>query len=103
MPPTPLSVAIVNETMARQFWGTPDGALGKRMRLGGGDWRTVIGVARDIKYARVTEDPRPHVYRPLEQNYLPAMTLHVRSRDPEAVLLARLRSTVQALDPTFRF
>ena len=27
------------------------------------------------------------------------MTLHVRSRDPEAVLLARLRSTVQALDP----
>jgi len=94
-----LSVAIVNETMARQFWGTPDGALGKRMRLGGGDWRTVIGVARDIKYARVTEDPRPHVYRPLEQNYLPAMTLHVRSRDPEAVLLARLRSTVQALDP----
>jgi ABC-type antimicrobial peptide transport system permease subunit len=39
------------------------------------------------------------VYRPLEQNYLPAMTLHVRSRDPEAVLLARLRATVQALDP----
>jgi ABC-type antimicrobial peptide transport system permease subunit len=59
----------------------------------------VIGVARDIKYARVTEDPRPHVYRPLEQNYLPAMTLHVRSRDSEAALLARLRSTVQSLDP----
>ena len=32
--------------------GGLDGALGKRMRLGGGDWRTVIGVARDIKYAR---------------------------------------------------
>jgi len=94
-----LPVAIVNETMARRFWGTLDGALGKRMRLSGGDWRTVVGVARDIKYARITEDPRPHVYRPLEQNYLPAMTLHVRSRDPEAVLLARLRSTVQSLDP----
>jgi predicted permease len=94
-----LPVAIVNETMARQFWGSPDGAIGKRLRLSGGDWRTVVGVARDIKYARVTEDPRPHVYRPLEQNYLPAMTLHVRSRDPEAVLLARLRATVQALDP----
>jgi predicted permease len=94
-----LAVAIVNETMARQFWGSPDGAVGKRLRLSGGDWRTVIGVARDIKYARVTEDPRPYVYRPLEQNYLPAMTLHVRSRDREAGLLARLRSTVQALDP----
>jgi predicted permease len=94
-----LPVAIVNETMARQFWRTPDEALGKRMRLGGGDWRMVIGVVHDIKYARVTEDPRPHVYRPLEQNYLPAMTLHVRSRDPEAALLARMRSTVQTLDP----
>jgi predicted permease len=94
-----LPVTIVNETMARQFWKSPEGALGKRLRLSGGDWRTVIGVARDIKYARVTEDPRPHVYRPLEQNYLPAMTLHVRSRDPEAVLVARLRSTVQSLDP----
>ena len=94
-----LPVAIVNETMARQFWGNPDAAVGKRIRLSGGDWRTVIGVARDIKYARVTEDPRPHVYRPLEQNYLATMTLHVRSRDPEPVLLARLRSTVQSLDP----
>ena len=92
-------VVIVNETMARQFWGTPAGALGRRARLSGGDWRTVVGVVRDIKYARVTEDPRPHVYRPLAQNYLPAMTLHVRSRDQDAVLLARLRSTVQALDP----
>ena len=97
--PESLPVAIVNETMARQFWGNAAGAVGKRLRLAGGDWRTVIGVARDIKYARVTEDPRPHVYRPLEQNYLPAMTLHVRSRDSEAALLARLRSTVQSLDP----
>jgi predicted permease len=94
-----LAVAIVNETMARQFWKTPNGALGKRIRLAGGDWRTVIGVARDIKYARVTEDPRPHVYRPLAQNYLSSMTLHVRSQNPEAVLLARLRATVQSLDP----
>ena len=27
------------------------------------------------------------------------MAIHVRSRDPEPVLLARLRSTIQALDP----
>ena len=48
---------------------------------------------------RVSPKIRVRTYATLEQNYLPAMTLHVRSRDPEAVLLARLRSTVQALDP----
>jgi predicted permease len=92
-------VAMINETMARRFWGSPDAALGNRIRVGGGQWRTIVGVARDIKYARVTEEPRPHVYLPAGQDYWSAMAIHVRSRDPEPVLLARLRSTIQALDP----
>ncbi len=92
-------VAIINETMARRFWGTPEQALGKRVQLTGGAWRSVIGVARDIKYARVTEDPRPHVYLPFEQAYLPSMTLQVRSRDEAPTLLARIRTTVQTIDP----
>ena len=48
-------VAIVNDTMARRFWGAPANAIGKRLRFtDGGDWRTIIGVARDVKYARST-------------------------------------------------
>jgi predicted permease len=94
-----LQVAIVNETMARRFWGGPDAAIGRRLQLRGGMWRTVVGVARDIKYARITEDPRPHVYRPFEQAYRSDMTLHVRSQDPDAVLISRVRGIVQALDP----
>ena len=93
-------VAMINETMARRFWGSPDAALGNRIRVGRGQWRTVVGVARDIKYARVTEQPRPHVYLPAGQDYWSTMAIHVRSRDPEPALLARLRSTIQALDPT---
>src|SRR5262249_50883776 len=93
-------VAIVNETMARRFWGTPENALGKRVHFEeAGRWRTVVGVVRDIKYARVSEDPRPALYRPFEQSYLSAMTLHVRSSEPERLLLPRIRSTVQSLDP----
>jgi predicted permease len=92
-------VAIVNDTMARRFWGTPEQALGKRVQIGGRTWRSVIGVARDIKYARVTEDPRPHAYLPFEQAYLSSMTLHVRSRDAAPGLLARIRTTMQAIDP----
>jgi macrolide transport system ATP-binding/permease protein len=96
---TSLLVAIVNETMANRFWGTPASALGNRVKVGRGEWRTIVGVARDIKYARVTEEPRPHVYVPSAQNYLTSMVLHVRSQDPEPALLARIRSTIQSLDP----
>ena len=42
-------VAIVSEAMARQNWGDPRAALGKRLREGtAGSWREVIGVAGDI-------------------------------------------------------
>ena len=58
-------VAVVNETLARRFWGSAAAAVGQRVRLGSGQWRTVIGVARDVKYARINEDPRPYVYVPL--------------------------------------
>jgi predicted permease len=92
-------VAMINETMARRFWASPAASLGNRIRVGRGDWRTIVGVARDIKYARVTEEPRPHVYLPAGQDYWSGMAIHVRSRDAEPALLARLRSTIQTLDP----
>ena len=93
-----LPVAIVNGTMARRYWRTPDQALGNRIRVARREWRTIVGVARDIKYARVTEEPRPHVYLPATQNYSSIMVIHVRSQDAEPALLARVRSTIQTLD-----
>jgi predicted permease len=93
-----LPVAIVNETLARRFWTTPASALGRRLRTGGGEWRTVVGVVRDIKYARVDEEPRPHVYLPFWQQYVPAMTIHVRARDSEQKPLEHLRDRLQTLD-----
>ena len=90
-------VAIVNETMARQYWTTPAQALGRRLRIDGGPWRFVVGVARDIKYARVTEDPRPFVYLPLDQAYKSDLTLHLRGRGA-AGLLVRAQALVHSLD-----
>ena len=66
-----LPAVIVNETLARRVWQTPENAVGKRMRSGHGQWRSVIGVARDITYSRLAEPPRPFVYYPLLQNYTP--------------------------------
>jgi putative ABC transport system permease protein len=49
------NVAIVNQTMARMFWGN-DSALGHRVRPSGGntqEWCTVVGVVADVKNAGI--------------------------------------------------
>ena len=88
-------VAIVNETMARRFWGEPAQAIGQRVRISAGDWRTVIGVARDVKYARINEDPRPYVYVPFLQAYRSSMILHARGSAGVGALLEHARAHIQ--------
>jgi putative ABC transport system permease protein len=90
---------IVNETMSRRFWQTPADAIGKRLRSGTGEWRTVIGVARDLKYARLSEAPRPFVYYPILQTYAPGFVIHARTGGDLNYAMRRVRDHVQALDP----
>lgn len=94
---TSAPVVIVNQTFATRFWGTPDQAIGRRLRLGTAPWRTVVGVAADVKYARVDEAPRPYFYLPLDQAYRSDMILHTRGGDVEH-LLERGRGYVASLD-----
>ena len=92
-------VAIVNATFAERFFGGADRALGRRVRLGGGAWRTVVGVAADIKYSRINESPRPYVYLPFFQSYLSLMLLHTRGPASVDLLVNQARAHVVALDP----
>ena len=94
-----VSSVVVNETLARRFWQTPDNAIGKRLRSGTGEWRSVIGVARDVKYSRLSEPPRPFVYYPLLQNYTNAITIHARTTGDVADAIRRVREQVLAIDP----
>jgi macrolide transport system ATP-binding/permease protein len=93
------AAAVVNATLARRFFGSEHNALGKRVRLADGEWRTVIGVAQDVKYARINEAPRPHVYAPVLQAYQPAMYVHVRGSGSLSALIARTRLAIETLDP----
>jgi putative ABC transport system permease protein len=93
-----LPVAIVNDTLAQRFWGAASNAIGKRLRAADGEWRTVIGVAADIKYVRINESPRPYVYLPFLQSYRSAMILYARGAVPDEVLVDRTRAHVTALD-----
>jgi macrolide transport system ATP-binding/permease protein len=92
------AVAIVNNTLADKYWSGPANAIGKRIRVADGEWRTVVGVAADIKYVRINEAPRPYVYLPFLQSYRSAMILHTRGPAPTDLLVDQARAHVTALD-----
>jgi len=95
---TSAPVIIVNGTLAERYLGGPQRALGRRISVGGGEWRTVVGVAADVKYLRINEAPRSYVYVPFLQQYRPVMTLHTRGTAPDDVLVEHARAAVMKLD-----
>ena len=72
-----LLVAVVDETMAEQFWPR-QGAVGRRIQLKG-QWLQVVGVAAAVKYHNLLETPRPFFYVPLRQHFAATTALHVRT------------------------
>jgi predicted permease len=98
-----LLVVIVNDTFARRHWGSAPAAIGRRLRTtawpdGAPEWRTVIGVAQDLKYARLTERPRPYAYLPHQQAFNYYMSVHVRGAATESQLIEMLRRHIAAID-----
>jgi predicted permease len=90
-------VVVINETMARRFWGN-ESPVGKSFRISGGFDVEIIGVARDIKYYSLGELPRPFIYGSVGQFYEGSLILHVRTRSDAAAFAQPLRRAVAALD-----
>ncbi len=59
-------VIVMSENLAREFWGTPGAALGKRVRENPkGIWREVVGVAGNTRDSGVNAPPEASIYWPL--------------------------------------
>jgi predicted permease len=93
------SVAIINETFARRFFRGQE-PVGRRLQLWGSD-RTVVGVVKDIKYRSLAESPRPYIYLPMQQAWVPGngFELHVRTVGPPQQFLPELRRELRSVDP----
>ena len=90
-------VAIVNESCARRVW--PDGdALGGTFRFRG-ELTTVVGIARDAKYAALDEATPSFAYFPIAQISHPTRTLLVRTAGSPESYASSLQQTVQSIDP----
>ncbi len=69
---------MVSENLAREFWGTPTGALGKRVTTTETvPWREVVGVVEDVYNNGVHNSPPTIVHLP------PSWRVCARQEDKE--------------------
>ena len=72
-------VAIVSQNTAKEMWGSPTSALGKRIREGMNDpWREIVGVVGDVHDNGVQDKAPPFVYWPAMMSKFWTDSPHVR-------------------------
>jgi predicted permease len=97
-----LRVAVVNETMARHYFGTVN-AVGRRFRIDQDpNWIEIAGVVRDTRTADSggdLVDPTPYLfYRSTAQWNRPASTIVARTSLDAGSLVAAMQRELRAVD-----
>ena len=90
-------VAIVNDALAR-FWPGRR-TVGQRMEIEGRQVQ-VVGVVKTAKYQQVGEAPRPFLYLPYGQNFVPRLALHVQTFGEPSAMTPSVLAVARAIDPT---
>ena len=93
-------VAIINQTMARNFWPHED-PIGRRFRMDGesGPLVEIVGVASNGKYETLGEDPQPFFYLPVAQNFSSKLTLQIRTLVAPDSLAVQVKEEISKLAP----
>ncbi len=93
-------VVVINETMAKLYWPgkNPIGEIIQSAGRGRTPYQ-IIGVARDIKYYSLGEQPRPYVYASASQQPPTNTVLHVRTKDLHAADPRIIQQTLAQVAP----
>jgi len=93
-------VVIVNQSMARAFWGSRN-PIGQRLRFDEQNWRTVVGIAGDVHHEGLSTKPEPEMYVPYAQvpNVEARPTIVLRTSIEPASVATALRQAVSQVDP----
>jgi predicted permease len=96
-------VAVVNETMARQFWGTLD-VVGKRLNESTDakealEWNEIVGVVADARDVGIQDQARPEYFLALFQWDVGSHYLIVRTQANPDALAATISRQIWASYP----
>jgi hypothetical protein len=95
------ATVIVNQTMARTYYGNTS-AVGHRIRPGfQGPWCTIVGVVEDVKNAGLDKPAGTELFLPERQGN-PAEQVYFAIRtagDPHS-LVSAVRASIRSVDPS---
>ena len=101
-----VAVAIINETMARQYW-PGENVLGRRFKLGDPDentpWIEIVGIVADVRQMGIDEPVKAEMYFPYQQDngsiwYVPR-DLAIRTNGDTSNLVGAVRQVIREVDP----
>jgi len=92
-------VAVINESLARRYWGNGD-PIGEQVSGSGGrQWATIIGVVSDVRHDGLDRAPAGEAYIPWTSNPWRDLRLMVRIKGAPESATGSLREIVRAIDP----
>jgi predicted permease len=106
------TLAVINQTMARQFWPNGD-AIGHQIKMpvlkdqppyqravaGSDGWMQIIGIVADARDDGLRNPVKPGVYIPFTANMWMFTQILVRTRVPPLSLLHDIRAQIVQIDP----
>ncbi|HYN10238.1 MAG TPA: ABC transporter permease [Vicinamibacterales bacterium] len=94
-----IAVVVISETSARRFWPNAN-PIGQRVRFGDDDtWRTIVGIAGDVRHWGLRRDINPALYWPQAQASSSFLTFVLQGDVDPGSLTGPVRLTVAAIDP----
>lgn len=95
-------VVIIHESLARRLFPNED-PVGKRLKLINPehepDWRTIVGVVKDIRYSGLDDSDRPAIYTPFAQTPFLWSYMFIRTKGAPQQMAGSIRSAVKSVNP----
>jgi putative ABC transport system permease protein len=96
------TVAVVNQTFARRFFGDND-PIGARVKQGWPEdktpWREIVGVVNDVRVNGLQDEPRLQVYLPFAQSPSSFGSFVARAGAETGAVIRAVESAVRSADP----